>query len=202
MDNKQLKERLHKWCKSAAKELPTCTADESRAVTWEANGPVWWSNHAGQKCIGITVRGYIQQWSGTIRINLIIDLEGKYFVLPKMPGNYGYIRDEAAKVFQGKIPEQAHPLIGHLEKWKAALIADIQKLEFSEVNMLNDLDAKAFFTIHHPEIPKLAVTVDLDYDSFDVSFGPGCKAHPMAKMLAESLRRVERDVVCKSETVE
>lgn len=198
MDNNLLKDRLRKWCKAASKNLPVDTAEGGRAVTWEANGPTWWSSHEGKKCIGTTVRGYVQKWSGTLRVNLMIDLDGNYFVVPKN-GDYGYLRDEAVRAFREVIPTESNPLITHLEKWKAALIADIQKLEFSDVHMMQDTEEKAFFTIRHPELPKLAVTVDLDNDSFDVSYGPGCKAHPMAKMLAESLRRVEREVVCKSE---
>jgi hypothetical protein len=200
MDNKKLKDLLFKWCKSVAKELPERTNPLNRAVTWEANSPVWWSQWNGVRCAGLTVRGYVNMWSGTIRINLIINDNGEYAIVPKS-GGYEYLRDEAVEVFRSKIPAATDPLVLHLERWKQAVIADIQKLEFSDVQMVQDesKDPKAFFTVRHPEIPKLAVTVDLDNDSFGIKFAPGCATLPVSKMLAETLRRVERAAVCTEE---
>lgn len=203
MDNKELIAKLQAWCKATKSALPTSSACDTKSVTFEANGPVWWSSVGGVRCAGLTVRGYVQNWHGTVKLNIMITDDNEYFVVAK-PGDYGYLRQEAYEAFKKSIPPATDPLVIHLERWKQAMIADIQKLEFSEVQMVQDTskDPKAFFTIRHPEIPKLAVTVDLDNDSFDIQFAPGCATLPVSKMLAETLRRVERAVVCKSETVE
>jgi hypothetical protein len=200
MDNKKLKQLIYAWFNAAGPELPFRTAPGNRAVTWEANSPVWWSQWEGVRCIGLTVRGYVNHWSGTIRLNLIITDKGQYHITHKS-GDYGYLRDEAVEEFRKTIPPATDPLVIHLERWKQAMIADIQKLEFSEVQMVQDTgkDPKAFFTVRHAEIPKLAVTVDLDNDSFDIKFAPGCATLPVSKMLAETLRRVERSAVCSEE---
>jgi hypothetical protein len=200
MDNKKLKEMVAAWCKAAAKDLPQRTAPGNRAVTWEANVPAWWSHWNGVRCIGLTVRGYVNHWAGTIRLNLIITDNSEYVVTSK-PGDYGYLRDEAVEAFRAKIPATADPLVTHLERWKQAMIADIQKLEFSDVQFVHDegKEPKAFFTIRHPEIPRLGATVDLDNDSFDIKFAPRCAALPISKMLADTLRRVERAAICIEE---
>lgn len=197
MDNKKLKELIWAWFNAAEPELPNRTAPGNRGVKWEANSPVWWSNWGGKRCIGLTVRGYVSNWAGTLRLNLIITDDGQYIVTKKN-SDYGYLRDEAETEFVKTIPPATDPLVITLEQWKQAMIADIQKLEFSEVQLVQDTgkDPKAFFTIRHPEIPKLAATVDLDNDSFEIQFAPGCATLPVSKMLAETLRRVERVAVC------
>lgn len=201
MDNQKLRDLLRVWCKVTQKNLPERTAPGNRSVWWEASSPAWWSHHNGERCIGLTVAGAVNHWAGTIRLNLIITDSGQYFVVAKTPSDYAYLRDEAVAAFTATIPPAADPLVTHLEKWRQAMIDDIKKLTFSDVQMRQDdgKDPKAFFTVTHAEIPKLSVTVDLDNDSFDIKFALGCASHPVSKMLAESLRRVERASVCTEE---
>lgn len=194
MDNKKLKELIWAWFNAAGPELPNRTAPGNRAVTWEANSPVWWSNWGGARCIGLTVRGYVTNWAGTLRLNLIITDQGQYIVTKKN-SDYGYLRDEAEAEFVKTIPPAEHVLVADLERWKQAIIEDLNKLEFSDVQMMQDkAQPTAFFTIRHPDIPKLQVVVDLDHDSFSMDFALGCRAHPMSKVLQDSLRRVEKGV--------
>lgn len=195
MDNKKLKELIYAWFNAAGPELPFRTAPGNRAVTWEANSPVWWSQWGGVRCIGLTVLGYVTDWAGALRLNLIITDNGQY-VVTKNKGDYGYLRDEAEAEFVKTIPPANDPLVISLERWKQAVIDDLNKLEFSEVQMMKDTgkDPKAFFTIRHPDMPKLAVTVDLDADSFNVQFAHGCRSSPMAKMLTDAIYRVEGSV--------
>lgn len=194
MDNKKLKELIWAWFNAAGPELPNRTAPGNRAVTWEANSPVWWSHWEGVRCIGLTVRGYVTNWAGTLRLNLIITDNGQYHVTKKN-SDYGYLRDEAETEFVKTIPPAEHPLVADLERWKQAIIEDLNKLEFSDVQMMQDkAQPTAFFTIRHPEIPKLQVAVDLDHDSFNMDFALGCRSHPLAKALRDSLHRVEKGV--------
>ncbi len=194
MDNKELIAKLHAWCKATKSSLPTSSACDTKSVTFEANGPVWWSSVGGVRCAGLTVRGYVQNWHGTIKLNIMITDDNEYFIVPK-PGDYGYLRQEAFEAFKKAIPPAEHPLVAQLERWKQAIIEDLNKLEFSAVQMMQDkAEPTAFFTIRHPEIPKLQVAVDLDHDSFNMDFALGCRSHPLAKVLKDSLFRVEKQV--------
>lgn len=192
MDNKKLKELVAAWANSATNDLPFRTAPGNRSVSWETY-TLWWSQHNGKRCVGLTVVGVVRDWAGMIKINLIITDDGEYFVVPKGPSDYAYLRDEAVDAFTAKIPSATNPLVTRLELWRQAIIDDIQKLSFSDVRIddTGGEEEEAYFSITHPEIPNMKVTLNLDHDTFGIVEKP-TRTHPLAKMLVEVAKRVER----------